>query len=161
MSNQITSHAIDAIDRSILRCLQHDGRISNVELSERVGLSPAACHKRLKALESNGAIAKYVALINPRISGRTQIAFVQITLESQEGEDLENFERSITTCPQILACYLMTGTYDYLLHVLIKDADEYEQLHRSVLTRLPKVARVTSNFAIRQVRQTTAIPLDL
>lgn len=160
MKEIISPRLTDTIDRAILKILQANGRISNADLAARVGLSPAACHKRLKALEASGTIRKYVALLDPKVIGRTQTVFVQITLESQDAEDLECFENAIAAHPQILACYLMTGQYDYLLHVLIRDAEEYEQLHRRVLTRLPKVARVTSSFAIRQVCQTTALPFD-
>lgn len=160
MKEALSHRSLDSVDRRILRLLQADGRMSNADLAERVGLSPAACHRRLKALEASGAITGYVALVDPRVGGRTQTAFVQITLSGQDGDDLEAFETAVTAHPQILACYLMTGSYDYLLHVLIRDAEEYELLHRKVLTRLPKVTRVTSSFAIRQVCHTHAVPLD-
>ena len=160
MREALSHRSLDSIDRRILRLLQADGRMSNADLAGKVGLSQAACHKRLKALEASGAITGYVALVDPRVSGRTQTAFVQITLAGQDAGDLEAFEKAVTTHPQILACYLMTGSYDYLLHVLIRDAEEYEELHRKILTRLPRVARVTSSFAIRQVCQTSAVPID-
>lgn len=160
MGHELSPHSIDNIDRAMLRILQADGRITNAELAGRVGLSPAACHKRLHRLEAIEAIRRYVALINPKVCGRTQTVFVRITLEGQEGADLEAFEREVSRHSQILECHLMTGDFDYLLHVLVRDAEEYEQLHRSLLTRLPGVARVNSSFAIRQVRRTTALPLD-
>jgi Lrp/AsnC family leucine-responsive transcriptional regulator len=160
MAKDLSALSIDTIDRSILRTLQFDGRITNTALAERVALSPAACHKRHRRLEAMGAIKQYVALINPKLSGRSQIAFVQITLERQDSEDLEAFEREVIAHPQIIECHLMTGNFDYLLHILVRDPEEYENIHRSVLTRLPSVARITSSFAIREVRRTTAIPID-
>ena len=144
----------------MLRVLQVDGRITNADLAERVGLSPAACHKRLRRLETIGAIRQYVALVNPTVCGRSQIVFVQITLERQDNEDLEAFERAVVAHPQIIECHLMTGGYDYLVHLLVRDAEDYERIHRGVLTRLPGVARINSSFAIREVRRTTAAPID-
>jgi len=160
MPKDLSSQSVDATDRSILRLLQSDGRMTNADLAERVSLSPAACHKRLRRLEAIGAIRQYVALINPKVCGRSQIVFVQITLERQDSEDLEAFERAVIAQPQILECHLMTGGFDYLLHLLVRDAEDYERIHRQVLTRLPKVARITSSFAIREVRRTTAIPIE-
>ena len=107
-----------------------------------------------------GAITRYVALIDPRVSGRSQNVFVQITLERQDNEDLEAFERAVASQPQIIQCHLMTGGYDYLLHLLVRDVEDYERIHRGVLTRLPGVARISSSFALREVRRTTAIPID-
>jgi len=140
--------------------LQTDGRITNAELATRIGLSPAACHKRLRRLESVGAIKGYAALINPKVSGYGQTVFVQITLERQDNADLEAFERAVSAHPQIIQCHLMTGGYDYLLHLLVRDAEDYEQIHRGVLTRLPAVARINSSFAIREIRRTTVMPID-
>lgn len=159
-TKDLSPHAIDAMDRSILRALQSDGRITNADLAERVALSPAACHKRVRRLETIGAIRRYVALIDPKVSGLTQIVFVQITLERQDNEDIEAFERAVITHPQIVSCHLMTGGYDYLLHLLVRDAEDYEKIHRGVLTRLPGVARINSAFAIREVRRTTAVPIE-
>jgi len=150
---------MDGIDRSILRQLQANGRVTNADLAHLVGLSPAACHKRVKRLETNGAIQEYTAIIDPVVSGYKQNAFVQITLDSQGSGTIEAFEAAVVLCPQIIECHLMTGDYDYLLHVIIEDAQEYERLHRDVLTKLPGVTRLTSSFVLRTVRRTSKVPV--
>jgi Lrp/AsnC family leucine-responsive transcriptional regulator len=159
-TKKLSPATIDSIDRALLRIVQLDGRITNAELAARVGLSPAACHKRLKRLETTGVIRQYAALLDPEVGGRSQSAFVHIALERQNSDGFEAFEQAVLACSQIIECHLMTGEYDYLLHVLFRDAEEYERLHRNVLSRLPNVTRINSGFAIRRVRHTTAIPLD-
>jgi len=160
-SNNIRPITLDAIDYNILRALQRNGRITNANLAELVHLSPAACHKRVKRLDDEGVIQSYTALIDRRIVGFAQSAFVQITLISQGSEAIEAFEQSVVKCPQIIECHLMTGGYDYLLHVIIQNAEHYEQLHRDILTKLPGVARLTSSFALRTVRRTSEVPLPV
>lgn len=152
---------VDAIDRNILRGLQSNGRVTNADLAESIGLSPAACHKRVKRLEEGGIIQSYTAIIDRRAAGCSQSVFVQITLESQGSEALEAFETTVVNCPQIVECHLMTGDYDYQLHVIVMDAEEYEQLHRDLLTKLPGVARLTSSFALRTVRRTSEVPIKI
>ncbi len=151
---------IDTIDRAILSRLQNDGRISNADLAEQVGLSPSACLRRVRALEQGDFIENYAAILNQAASGRPQSVFVQITLHSQESHDLEAFEREVVAQAQVMECYLMTGDADYLLRVIVRDAAEYESLHRHFLTRLPGVDRVKSSFALRTLVKKTQIPLD-
>ena len=150
---------IDTVDRAILAALQADGRLTNADLAERVGLSPSACLRRVRALEQAGVIEGYTALIDQAVSGRPQSVFVQVTLASQESHDLEAFEARVVDRPEVMECYLMTGDADYLLRVIVKDASDYERLHREFLTRLPGVDRVKSSFALRVVRKTSAVPL--
>jgi len=154
------NYQIDTIDHAILSRLQTDGRISNADLAAIVGLSPSACLRRVRALEESGVIENYVALLNLGASGRPQSVFVQITLHSQESHDLEAFEREVVAQRQVMECYLMTGDADYLLRVIVRDAAEYEGLHRHFLTRLPGVDRVKSSFALRTLIKKTQIPLD-
>ncbi|TNE37891.1 MAG: Lrp/AsnC family transcriptional regulator [Alphaproteobacteria bacterium] len=150
----------DAIDRSILHQLQNQGRMSNADLADRVGLSPSACLRRVRQLEDSGIIQDYVALLNQDMTRRSQNVFVQITLKSQEGHDLEAFEAQVNDCPEVMECYLMSGDQDYILRVIVKDAQDYERLHREFLTRLPGVDRVRSSFALRTVRKKTELPID-
>lgn len=159
--NDLHPNDIDTTDRGILRALQRNGRITNADLAEAIGLSPAACHKRVKRLEAGQVIQAYTAIVDRRAAGYPQSAFVQITLESQGSDAFEAFESAVVISPQIVECHLMTGGYDYLLHVIIKDAEEYERLHRDVLTKLPGVARLTSSFALRTVRRTSEVPIGL
>jgi len=151
---------IDTIDHAILGALQKKGRISNADLAHQVGLSQSACLRRVRTLEQAGIIEGYTALLNQKVSGRPQSVFVQITLVSQESHDLEEFEAHVIKRPEVMECYLMTGDADYLLRVIVKDAADYERLHREFLTRLPGVDRVKSSFALRVVRKRSTMPLE-
>ncbi len=150
---------LDATDRSILGVLQKQGRVTNAELAERVNLSPSACHRRVQRLEEDGYISGFVALLNARKLGRPTTVFVEITLSGQADELLEAFERAVARVPDILECHLMAGTADYLLKVVAEDTEDFARIHRQHLARLPGVAQMHSSFALRTVRQTTAIPL--
>lgn len=150
---------IDETDRRILRVLQKQGRISNAELSERVNLSPSACHRRVARLEREGAIRDDVALLDPRRMGRPTTVFVEITLSGQADEVLEAFERALARVPDVLECHLMAGSADYLLKVVAGDSEDFARIHRQYLTRLPGVTRMESFFALRTVFKTTALPV--
>lgn len=142
---------MDAVDHRIISILRSDGRISNADLSERVGLSPSACLRRVRLLEEDGTIRGYAALINDREAVSDTVVIVQISLERQTDEYLRRFEKAASQCPDIRECYLMTGASDYLLRVAVPDAASYERIHTDVLSRLPGVARIQSSFAIRAV----------
>ncbi|MGC1486455.1 MAG: Lrp/AsnC family transcriptional regulator [Albidovulum sp.] len=150
---------IDATDRRLLAALQKEGRVTNAELSERVNLSPSACHRRVQRLEQEGYIDAYVALLNARKLGRPTTVFVEITLSGQADEVLEAFEREVRRVPDVLECHLMAGTADYLLKVVAHDTDDFARIHRQYLARLPGVAQMHSSFALRTVFKTTAIPV--
>ena len=147
------------IDRGILRSLQKAGRISNAELSEKVNLSPSACHRRVQRLESEGYIRDYVALLDPRKLGCPTTVFVEITLSGQADEVLEAFERQVALVPDVLECHLMAGTADYLLKVVAQDTEDFARIHRQYLARLPGVPGMQSSFALRTVFKTTALPV--
>ncbi len=150
---------LDSIDQRILSVLQKSGRISNAELSEKVHLSPSACHRRVHRLESEGYIRDYVALVEPRKVGRATTVFVEITLSAQADEVLDAFEREVALVPDILECHLMAGKSDYLLKVVAQDGDDFARIHRRYLARLPGVAQMHSSFALRTVFKTTALPV--
>jgi Lrp/AsnC family leucine-responsive transcriptional regulator len=150
---------LDATDRRILAVLQAEGRITNADLAERVHLSASACHRRVQRLESDGVIARYVALLEPRRIGRTTTVFVEITLSGQSDEVLNAFEREVRRIPDVLECHLMAGSADYLLKILAADTDDFARIHRQYLSRLPGVVQMQSSFALRMVVQTTAIPV--
>ncbi|MGI1662927.1 Lrp/AsnC family transcriptional regulator [Palleronia sp. KMU-117] len=149
----------DTIDRRILQILQKRGRISNAELSEVANLSPSACHRRVQRLEKLGVIRDYVALLDPRKLGRPTTVFVEITLSGQADEVLDAFERAVAQIPDVLECHLMAGAADYLLKVVAADTEDFARIHRRFLARLPGVAQMHSSFALRTVRQTTALPV--
>jgi Lrp/AsnC family leucine-responsive transcriptional regulator len=148
---------LDATDRRILAVLQKEGRITNADLSERVNLSPSACHRRVQQLEEAGYIDKYVALLNTRKMGKPTTVFVEITLQSQAEDLLDAFEREVARVPDILACHLMAGTADYLLKIMAEDTEDFARIHRQHLSRLPGVRQMQSSFALRTVVQTTAL----
>lgn len=150
---------IDATDRRILGVLQKDGRITNAQLSERVNLSPSACHRRVQRLEEEGLIAGYVALLDARRMGRPTTVFVEITLQGQADELLDAFEREVARVPDLLECHLMAGTADYLLKIVAQDTEDFARIHRKYLSRLPGVRQMHSSFALRTVVKTTALAL--
>jgi DNA-binding Lrp family transcriptional regulator len=153
-------HEIDRIDRSILNALQKNGRLSNVQLADQVGLSESACLRRVRLLEQSGIIDRYVMLINQAALGKPGNVFVRVTLEGQQKEKLQQFEETITTVPGVMECYLMSGDFDYLLRVIIKDNDDYMRVHHK-LTSLPGVLRVQSAFSLRTVHYKTELPLGV
>ena len=151
---------MDHFDKKLLSILQNNGRISNVELSEAVNLSESACLRRVKSLEERGFIDKYVALLDQKRAGLTDTVFVHIVLKREEKSELLAFEEAVREIPEILECYLMTGEFDYLLHLVVANMADFERLHNESLTQLPGVSRVNSSFAIRTVQKTTALPID-
>jgi len=156
MSSEVT---LDAIDRSILAELQRDGRISNVELAKQVHLSPSACLRRVKQLEDAGVIAGYVALLSPKAIGQPGTSFTIINLERMTPQALGAFEQAVRDIPEILDCFYVAGTNDYLMRFAYKDAEDLERLHSNVLMHLPGVARSNSMLVLRTVKKTTAFEL--
>lgn len=151
--------SLDEIDRRILRALQRNGRMSNAELSDDVNLSPSACHRRVQRMEKDGYIRDYVALLDARKLGVPTTVFVEITLSGQADEVLDAFEKSVARIPDVLECHLMAGSADYLLKVVAEDTEDFARIHRQYLARLPGVQGMQSSFALRTVRQTTALPV--
>jgi len=151
---------IDNFDKQILSILQRDGRISNVELADAVHLSESACLRRVRALEDEGLINSFVALLDQKKVGLTDTVFVHIVLKREEKSELLAFEEAVKNIPEILECYLMTGEFDYLLHLVVANMADFERLHNDALTQLPGVSRVNSSFAIRTVQKTTELPLS-
>ena len=150
---------LDHVDRAILRLLQQDGRMANVDLAEAVHLSPSACLRRVRRLEEGGSIDRYVALVDPSAIGLGTDVFVEITLIGQDEGTLEEFERAVSERPEIMSCHLMAGDFDYLVRVVVRDVADYEVLHRTHLAQLPGVARMVSSFALRPICDRTAVPL--
>jgi Lrp/AsnC family transcriptional regulator, leucine-responsive regulatory protein len=150
---------IDAIDIRILRELQTDCRMSIADLGQRVGLSASACHRRVKQLEDSGVISGYVARLDPRALGYTMEFFVEVALKTQGDKSFDQFERAVATTPEILECHLMAGGTDYMLRIVAQDSADFERIHRERLAKLPNVARLESNLAIRTVRRWNGYPV--
>ena len=152
--------ALDAIDRRILAVLQENARVSNVELAEASGVSASPCWRRVRALEADGVISRYVTLVDPAAVGLPVSVFIQVSLEKQVETALEDFESVIQERPEVMECYLMTGDADYLLRVVVADLEAYERFLMDHLTRIPAVANIRSSFALKQVKYRTALPVD-
>jgi Lrp/AsnC family transcriptional regulator, leucine-responsive regulatory protein len=160
MSLEIASD-LDTTDKLLLNLLQHDSRLSNLELAESVHLSPSACLRRVRRLEEAGYIDRYVMLVNRASIGRATDVFVEISLTSQREDLLDEFEQAIATHREIVSCHLMSGDADYLVRVACADVVGYERVHREVLAQLPHVARLKSSFALRAVCERTAHELTV
>jgi len=150
---------LDAVDRRILRTLQQDGRLSNVDLAQQVNLSPSPCLARVKKLESEGVISAYVALLDPVALGFGVSVFIQVRLERQVERSLGVFEQAISERPEVMECYLMTGQSDYMLRVVVPDVPALERFIVDFLSRVPGVGNIQSSFALKQVKYKTALPL--
>jgi DNA-binding Lrp family transcriptional regulator len=150
---------LDATDLRILDELQRDGSLSNIELSKRVHLSPSPCLARVKALESAGVIARYVALCHAPALGLGLNVFISISLKTQSKESLAEFERRIAEHDEVMECYLMTGDSDYLIRVAVADIPALERFILDQLTPIPGIEKIRSSFTLKQVRYKTALPL--
>lgn len=143
---------LDTLDRAILGALLDDGRLSQVQLAERVPLSPTAIARRIKALEERSIIEGYQARINRRAMGLQMTVLIHISMQSQGEQQLEAFEAAVSAAPSIIGCQLMSGEDDYVLTVLARDLADYERIHKQELSRLPGVARLRSSFVLRDVK---------
>src|SRR3977135_664940 len=159
-SRIVRSGALDDIDRKILAVLQADGRISLADLSAKVGLSPSPCLRRIRILERDGIIARYVAVLDQGKVGLPVSGFVSIKRESQREQALERFNKAIAKWPEVLECYLMTGPRDYLLRIVVADLSGYQPFLKQKLTQLNGVGSIESSFALEQVKYTNVLPLE-
>jgi Lrp/AsnC family transcriptional regulator, leucine-responsive regulatory protein len=151
--------AFDELDRKILAGLQANGRMSLAELAAKVGLSPSPCLRRVRNLERAGVITRYVAVIDQRTVGLPVSVFVSIKLEKQKQESLDRFAKAVERWPEVLECYLMTGSRDYWLRVVVPDLEAYERFVKQKLTRLEGIASIESSFALEQVKYTNVLPI--
>jgi|TARA_B100002003_G_C13962877_1_gene466296 DNA-binding Lrp family transcriptional regulator len=151
---------LDAIDRKILTALQERARMPNVELARAVGLSPSPCLRRVRALEDGGVIRRYATLVDQSAVGLPVSVFVSVSLERQIESVLEEFEATVKARPEVMECYLMTGTADYLLRIVVSNLEAYERFLKEHLTRISGVNSIQSSFALKQIAYHTALPLD-
>ncbi len=143
---------MDKYDRKILTVLQRDARISNLELAEAIGLSPTPCARRVKALEESGVIRDYVARLNPEALELSLTAMLHISMDKHTPERFEAFEAAVDGFPEVVECYLITGqSADYVLKVMVRDMDHYQQFLLGKLTRLEGVTGVHSSFVMRKI----------
>jgi DNA-binding Lrp family transcriptional regulator len=150
---------LDEIDMKILSELQDDASLSNVELAQRVGLSPSPCLARVRELEATGVILRRVTLLNPLRLGANVSVFIQVALEKQVELQLEAFETAISSFSEVMECYLMTGDSDYLLRVVVPDVVALQHFIVGKLSKTAGVANIRSSFALKQVKYKTALPI--
>ena len=149
----------DRIDAKLLNLLQRDGPRSAAEIGEKVGLSPSACHRRIRSLEAEGVITGYAARLNPDRIGLGLDVFVDISLTSQSEEALTAFEIAVKSFDEILECQLLSGASDYRLRVAARNVADFDRLHRHCLSRLPGVAAMHSAFALRTIKAFEGYPI--
>ena len=149
----VTAIGFDELDSAILRALEANGRATNFEVGESVGLSASAASRRIQALEEMGAIRGYRAVVDDRMLGRQMTVFVRVTLERQSAAVLGAFEAAVRRIQGIVSCHLMAGAYDYMLVACVADMDDYGRLHQNELSRLPGVTRIETSFALRDVME--------
>ncbi len=157
----MTELMLDRIDKHILKIMQADGRITNLELADQVGLSPTPCSRRVKRLEESGLIAGHVTLLNAELLGLNLTAIIGISMDRHTPDRFEAFEKAIESMPEIIECSIVTGqTADFLLKVVVKDMQHYEKFLLGRLTRLSGVTGVHSSFVLRHLVKKTALPVD-
>ncbi len=152
--------AIDAVDRVILRHLQAEGRVTNVELAERAGLTAPPCLRRVRALEEAGAIRGYHADLDPEALGYAITVFAMVSLKSQAETDLRAFEEHVAALPQVRECHMLNGEIDFILKVVAHDLQEFQRFLTSALTPAPNVASVKTSLTIRTSKNLPGVPVD-
>ncbi len=153
-------HDLDQVDRAILRILQEDAMVPNARLAERLSLSLTPCWRRLKRLEQEGYIDGYRAILNRRKLGLGVMVFVQLTFAIHSDDSSGRFEEAILQVPEVLFCYKVTGTADYLLQIVAQDLDAYGEFVEKVLRKIPGVTTIQSSVTLRQVKASTQLPVD-
>jgi len=151
--------AFNRTDRRLLDLLQRDGNLTNLELAEKVSLSPSACLRRVRALEEAGVIRRYVAIVDPKRVGLGLMAFVNVKLEKRGRTPADGFARAVKDWPEVMACHSLTGEMDYLLRVQVEDLDHFSRFVMDSLLKHPGVLDVKSSFVLEEVKETTALPL--
>ena len=150
---------MEETDRKILAILQQDGRLTVQDLAERVGMSVSPTWRRLKALQESGYIRRYAAILDPERAGVPECVFAHVTLTKHDRTGIEAFERAITRRPEVLECFSTTGDADYLLRVCVPDTRSYERFLQEAIFTHAAVQHVRSNFTLREVKFTTALPI--
>ena len=151
---------VDSFDRQILRVLQQEGRISNQELADRIGLSPSPCLRRVRNLEESGVISGYRALLESKLLGLSLTALIHISMDQHIPERFNHFETAVSALPEVMECLLITGqSADYQLKVVVQDMDAYQDLLLNRITRIPGVTGVHSSFVLRRIVDKTALPI--
>lgn len=150
---------LDKFDREILRVLQRDATVSMAELSQQVGLSHTPCWRRVKRMEADGVIKQKVTLLDSKKLNLGVAVFIYVSLKNHDGDSLTDFENAVQNVEEIVECHTTSGDKDYLLKVVVESIEEYEHILKTKLTHLPLVDHISSTFALKQVKNTTALPI--
>ncbi len=154
------SLAMDSADKKILLELQKDSSLAISELADKVGMSPSACHRRIKLLEEKNIITGYAAKLSAKELGYRLVFIVEISLNSQSKDILEQFEKAVSRTPEILECHLMAGSADYIIKVASTGPEDFERIHRECLSSLPEVSRIHSSMILRTVREWSGYSIE-
>ncbi|NWF63865.1 MAG: Lrp/AsnC family transcriptional regulator [Chloroflexi bacterium] len=160
MLNHLQNTVLDELDKALLRELQTDGRLTNVELARRISLSPPATLTRLKRLEKDGYIRNYAAIVDREKAGYDLLCFIHIGMQTHQFEQVENFRKLVQDMPEVLECHHITGEYDYLLKVVFRSRKELERFAVNRLTPIPGVSRIHTSLVFTEVKSTAALPLE-
>lgn len=152
---------LDRIDRRILALIQHDASLSAAEIAQRVNLSQPPCWRRIKRLEESGYIDRKVALLSRKQLGLNVVIYTEVKLTANGRQAVGEFEDKIRSFPEVTECYVMLGRSDFLLRIVTRDVDTYEQFFRNHLSQLPGVQDITSSVALSEVKYSTEVPLEL
>jgi DNA-binding Lrp family transcriptional regulator len=151
---------LDKVDKSVLRALQADGRLSNVELARKISLSPPAAHARVRRLEKDGYIRQYTVIVDREKAGYDLLCFIHISLQMHQVTQVEKFREATRKMPEVLECHHITGEYDYLLKVVLRNRKDLERFVVDKLTPIPGVARIHTSLVFTEVKSTMALPLE-
>ena len=159
MAEYSQNRQLDALDEEILSLLQSDGRVSNVELSRRVNLSPPAVHARIKRLEEEGFIRQYTAVVNRELLGFDMLCFIHLNLQLHTTQQVEQLRKAIMEMPEVLECHHVTGEFDYLLKVIVRNRKDLERFVVHRLTPVPGIARIHTSLVLTEIKHTSEVPL--
>lgn len=151
---------LDKLDRRILTHLQREGRLSNQELSERVSISPAACWRRVRALEEKGVIARYTAQLDPEVLGIEFVSFATVSLRRHSRDTVRQFEAAVMDIEEVLECHSIAGNGDYALKIVARNAHDYERIILDRITQLPGVEQIHSSISLRAVKSSTILKVE-
>ena len=150
---------LDTTDIRILQLLQENAQFTLKEISQKINLSMTPTHDRIKRLEQEGVIDKYVTILNKKMLGNPMMVYCNITLDKQQKNHFEEFEAAIIQFPEVIECSVISGSFDYLLKVIVKDMNAYNEFYQKKLSDLQSVAHISSSFVMSEVKSTTVIPL--
>lgn len=150
---------LDSIDKQLLEILQADSKTNVKEISDRLSLTKTPIYDRIKRLEREQVIDRYVAVINPKVIANSMFVFCSVSLESQKSEAIEKFSNAVEEIPEVIECYLMGGANDFLLKVVVKDLKAYHQFSTGKLAALPNVAQIKSTFVLNETKRSTVVPM--